>query len=134
MRARPIPLVFALLAACDPEPVDPCSPDATFTGTLAGSNWEGEEVSLGFTAEGRGTWTDGCYGGHIDDDLAVDGTAFDWAAEIYPSGFEGRPVRAVGCVSDRVMELSIVEVDGTPFQGPWRLARTSAAVDLVLCD
>lgn len=134
MCARPIPLVLALLAGCDPEPVDPCGPDATFTGRLEGSNWEGEEVSLAFSAEGRGTWSDGCYGGHIDDDLTVDGTAFDWEAAIYPSGFEGRPVRAVGCVTDRVMELSIVETDGTPFQGPWRLTRTTEELELELCD
>jgi hypothetical protein len=32
------------------------------------------------------------------------------------------------------MELSIVEMDGTVFWGPWRLDRSAVEVDVVSCD
>ncbi|MDP2305871.1 MAG: hypothetical protein Q8P18_07565 [Pseudomonadota bacterium] len=82
-----------------------------------------------------GAWSDGCYGGYIEDDLTLDGTAFDWSARfmVGAGSPEQREIRAVGCVSDAAMELSIVEQDGTVFWGPWRLLR-SEDVSVGSCD
>ncbi len=109
--------------------------DGTLTGSIDDSSWSGDGIALRFQ-DALGTWSDGCYGGNIEDDLAVEGAAFDWDARIYASagGPDPRAVRAVGCVVDQAMDLSITETDGTPFWGPWRLVRTEEELDLSLCD
>jgi hypothetical protein len=116
--------------------LEPCDPAATFAGSIEGTSWEGSGIALSFFEPGRGAWSDGCYGGVIEDDLTLDGTTFDWSARFFAGAGapEQRDIRAVGCVTDTEMELSIVEMDGTVFWGPWRLERSAVEVDVVSCD
>lgn len=109
--------------------------DGSLAGSIVNSSWSGEGISLRFL-DGHGTWSDDCYGGVIEDDLGVDGAAFDWDARIHASagGPDPRAVRAVGCVVDEAMDLSITETDGTPVWGPWRLTRSTEDLDVALCD
>lgn len=109
--------------------------DGTLVGSIENSSWSGEGITLGFQ-DGHGTWSDDCYGGVIEDDLRVDGAAFDWDARIYASagGPDPREVRAVGCVIDEAMDLSITETDRAPVWGPWRLVRSAEELEVVLCD
>ena len=67
----------------DPVPLDPCDPAAVFTGAVEGTRWVGEDARLTFSNPERGRWSDGCYGGYIEDTLTVEGTTFDWTARIY---------------------------------------------------
>jgi hypothetical protein len=110
------------------------APDA-FTGTLGPSGWTSTEADFVVDVDSA-TFVKDCYGGSVDDPITVDAGAFDEAARFYAAAGspDDRPVRAVGCVSTNWMDLSIVEVTGETFWGPWHLTRTDEELDLAMCD
>jgi hypothetical protein len=119
-----------------PPPSDLCKAADAVNGDVPDGGWSGEGESVTLDAATTGVYSDGCYGGFVEPPfLAADG-AFDWAARIYPSGGgpEPRDMRAVGCVTAQWMDLSIVELDGAAFWGPWRMERDEALKHISLCD
>ncbi len=101
---------------------------------LRGTAWSGGGVLLTFVYE-EGVFNDGCYGGYITGPFTVTDGAFDWPARfnVGAGGPEPRDVRAVGTVTRERLILSIVEVTGEPFWGPWTLF-PSEHVDVDMCD
>ncbi len=136
---------LAVLAACGERTSDPAHPSASDSGPdatadtgpvtdLTGTLWSGSGQDLGLYAYG-GFWSDGCYGGHITGPFTVTDGAFDWPAQfnVGAGAPEPRDVRAVGTVSGDRLTLSIVELTGETFWGPWTLFPADE-VNLEFCD
>jgi hypothetical protein len=148
MRLAVVPPLAALLAACGPN--DPAADSiggdtaAVTSGDgraderprtdLTGTAWRGSGIELGFIADG-GWWTDGCYGGHITPPFRVVDGAFDWPARfnVGAGAPEQREIRAVGTVAGDTLTLSILELSGEVFWGPWVLTPVDEAT-WDMCD
>ncbi len=105
------------------------------TGAVAEGGWSGDGIYLLLSAEWGG-WSDTCYGGHLYAPYEATDGAFDWAADFIVSsgGPDQRDMRAIGLVTDDTMDISIVELSGEPYWGPWHLVRDPAVVDIWACD
>lgn len=139
---------LAVLAACGERTSDAAPPSASDSGVdtgderadtgpvtdLTGTLWSGSGQDLGLYAYG-GFWSDGCYGGHVSGPFIVTDGAFDWPAQfnVGAGAPEPRDVRAVGTVSNDRLTLSIVELTGETFWGPWTLFPVDE-VNLEFCD
>ncbi len=103
---------------------------------LTGTAWSGSGIQLvlssGIT---EGMWSDGCYGGYLTGPFTVTDGAFDWPARFHGGAGspEARDVRAVGTVTHDTLTLSIVELTGDTFWGPWTLTLTDN-VEIGWCD
>ncbi len=117
-------------------PEDLCTAADAVDGEVELGDLRGDGVTLSLTGRRDGVWSDGCYGGYIEDRVEASAGAFRWRARIYPSGGGPYPrdVLAVGCVTTSWMDLSIIELDEEPFWGPWRLERSAEDLEFTLCD
>ncbi len=131
--------------------VDTSNPDASDTGEdfatdsgvdtgpvtdLTGSAWAGSGIQLTLSSGAtEGMWSDGCLGGYITGPFAVTAGAFDWPARFHGGAGapEPRDMRAVGTVTRGMLTLSIVELSGETFWGPWTLTPTDN-VEIGWCE
>ena len=152
MRCRSL-VALAVLAACGESAADPLLPSASDSGTdttadtgedvvsdtdtitdLTGTMWSGGGIQLELVAA-EGFWSDGCYGGYLTGPFTVTDGAVAWPARF--AGGAGAPeprdVRADGNVTRDRLTLSIVELTGETFWGPWTLFPADE-VSLEFCD